>query len=58
MLVLVSDGVVGEETELMIRDFAGDNVKALAAALIDRAEESGSEDDMTAAVVLVEELGQ
>lgn len=56
LLVLVSDGVVSEETEVLIRDFEGENVKALATALVDRAEEIGGEDDMTAAVIRVEEL--
>ena len=56
LLVLVSDGVVSEETEVLIRDFEGENVKSLATALIDRAVEIGGEDDMTAAVVRIEEL--
>ena len=58
ILVLVSDGVAGEAAEGLLRDFTGDNVKALATALIDQAEESGSQDDMTAAVVRVEELAR
>lgn len=55
-LVLVSDGVSGEETEKLLQEFEGDNVKALAKALVDRAVEAGGEDDMTAAVVRLEEL--
>ena len=56
LLVLVSDGVVSDATEVLIRDFEGENVKALATALVDRAQEVGGEDDMTAAVVRIEEL--
>ena len=56
LLVLVSDGVVSDATEVLIRDFEGENVKALATALVDRAQEVGGEDDMTVAVVRIEEL--
>ena len=49
-------GVVSDATEVLIRDFEGENVKALATALVDRAQEVGGEDDMTAAVVRIEEL--
>lgn len=56
LLVLVSDGVISDETEVLIRDFSGENVKSLATALVDRAEEIGGEDDMTAAVVRIEEI--
>ena len=55
MLVLVSDGVAGEETETLLRSFSGDNVKALARTLVDHAVEAGGEDDMTAAVIRLEE---
>jgi stage II sporulation protein E len=56
LLVLVSDGVVREETEVLLRDFSGDNVKTLAAALVEKAQELGGEDDMTAAVVRLQEI--
>ncbi len=55
-IVLVSDGVVGEDAEELIRTFAGENVKELAGLLIARAEAQGGEDDMTAAVLRLEEL--
>lgn len=55
LLVLVSDGVVREETEELIRSFAGENVKALAGELIQCAAEKGGEDDMTAAVLCLTE---
>lgn len=55
LLVLVSDGVICDGTEELIRSFEGENVKALANALVDRAAESSGEDDMTAAVVRIEE---
>lgn len=55
LLVLLSDGVVSDETEEMIRSFEGENVKALANQLIERAAAIGGEDDMTAAVVRIEE---
>lgn len=56
LLVLVSDGVVSDAAEALIRDFEGENVKALASALVAQAEEDGGEDDMTAAVVRIQEL--
>jgi stage II sporulation protein E len=56
LLVLVSDGVVREETEVLLRDFSGDNVKNLAAALVSKAQELGGEDDMTAAVVRLQDV--
>lgn len=55
LLVLVSDGVICDGTEELIRSFEGENVKALANDLIERAAEIGGEDDMTAAVVRIEE---
>jgi stage II sporulation protein E len=55
MLVLVSDGVLGDETEELIRSYDGENVKELAAMLISQAEAMGGEDDMTAAVLRLEE---
>lgn len=55
ILVLVSDGVAGEETEELLRSFSGENVKALARTLVDHAVEAGGEDDMTAAVIRIEE---
>lgn len=56
MLVLLSDGVAGEKAEELIRNFEGRNVKALSEALVDMAEAAGGEDDMTAAVLRLEEL--
>ena len=56
MLVLISDGVDGAETETLLREFSGENVKALSAALVDQAAQSGGEDDMTAAVVRLLEV--
>ena len=56
MLVLVSDGVVGDATEELIRTYEGDNVKELSSLLVARAEAMGGEDDMTAAVLRIEEL--
>lgn len=55
ILVLVSDGVAGKETEELLRGFAGENVKALARELVDHAVAAGGEDDMTAAVICIEE---
>lgn len=56
MLVLVSDGVVSDAAEELIRTYEGDNVKELAGLLVARAEATGGEDDMTAAVLRIEEL--
>lgn len=56
-LVLVSDGVAGEETEMILKTYSGDNVKALAKELVDHAVLAGGEDDMTAAVIRMEEIG-
>lgn len=56
MLVLLSDGVAGEKAEELIRSFEGRNVKELSSALVDMAEAAGGEDDMTAAVLRLEEL--
>ena len=56
MLVLVSDGVVGDAAEELIRTYEGENVKELSAMLIARAEAMGGEDDMTAAVLRIEEI--
>jgi stage II sporulation protein E len=56
MLVLVSDGVVLDETEELIRSYDGENVKELSSKLISLAEAMGGEDDMTAAVLRLEEL--
>ncbi len=55
VLVLVTDGVDGEMAERLLRSVQGDNVKALAADLIDRSAEAGGEDDMTAAVIRLAE---
>lgn len=55
LLVMVSDGVICDGTEELIRSFEGENVKALANSLIASAAEIGGEDDMTAAVVRIEE---
>lgn len=55
-LVLVSDGVAGEETEMILKTFSGDNVKTLAKELVDHAAIAGGEDDMTAAVIRMEEV--
>jgi stage II sporulation protein E len=55
MLVLVSDGVLGDETEELIRSYDGENVKELSNMLISQAEAMGGEDDMTAAVLRLEE---
>ena len=54
-LVLVSDGVDGEATEELLRQFSGESVKVLAKNLVERAVESGGEDDMTAVVLCMEE---
>ena len=56
MLILASDGVTGEETEALIRSYEGDNVKELSNLLVSRAQELGGEDDMTVAVIRLEEL--
>ena len=56
MLVLVSDGVVREETEDLLRSYDGENVKELASLLTAQAEAAGGEDDMTAAVLRLDEL--
>lgn len=56
MLVLLSDGVAGEKAEEIIRSFEGRNVKELSETLVDMAEAAGGEDDMTAAVLYLEEL--
>ena len=56
MLVLVSDGVVREETEDLLRSYDGENVKELASLLTAQAEAAGGEDDMTAAVFRLDEL--
>lgn len=56
MLVLVSDGVVREETEDILRGYDGENVKELASLLTAQAEAAGGEDDMTAAVLKLDEL--
>jgi serine/threonine protein phosphatase PrpC len=56
MLILVSDGVVRDETEELIRSYDGENVKELSNMLISQAEAMGGEDDMTAAVLRLEEL--
>jgi stage II sporulation protein E len=55
MLILVSDGVVRDETEELIRSYDGENVKELSNMLISQAEAMGGEDDMTAAVLRLEE---
>ena len=55
LLVLVSDGVLGEDTEERIRAFQGENLKALSNLLLAGAAETGGEDDMTAAVFRLEE---
>lgn len=55
ILVLASDGLDQEETRRLIREYTGDNVKTLAASLVDRAAEMGGEDDMTAVAVRVTE---
>lgn len=57
MLVLLSDGVLGEGAEELIRTYAGDSVKELAGMLIAAAEAASGEDDMTVAVLKLEELG-
>lgn len=54
-LVLVSDGVDGEATEALLRQFSGESVKVLAKNLVEQAVESGGEDDMTAVVLCMEE---
>ena len=56
MLVLVSDGVVREETEDILRGYDRENVKELASLLTAQAEAAGGEDDMTAAVLKLDEL--
>lgn len=56
MLVLVSDGVVGDEAEALIRSYEGENVRELSEMLVSGAEAMGGEDDMTAAVLRIEEL--
>lgn len=57
VLVLVSDGVVGDATEELLRNYEGENVKELAALLVERAQAMGGEDDMTAAVLKIDEIG-
>lgn len=56
ILVLMSDGVVGDSAEELIRTFEGERVKELAAKLISAAEAMGGEDDMTVAVLKLEAL--
>ena len=56
LLVLVSDGVVREETEDLLRSYDGENVKELSSLLTAQAEAAGGEDDMTAAVFRLDEL--
>ena len=56
MLVLVSDGVVREETEDLLRSYDGENVKELSSLLTAQAEAAGGEDDMTAVVFRLDEL--
>ena len=53
VLALTSDGLDSEETERLLEEFPGDNVKAIARALVEHAAEQGGEDDMTAAVVRI-----
>lgn len=55
-MVLVSDGVAGEETEMLLKTNSCDNVKTLAKELVDHAASAGGEDDMTAVVIRMEEL--
>lgn len=55
MLILVSDGIVCEQTEDLLRSYEGENVKELAGLLVAQAEANGGEDDMTAAVIRIEE---
>ena len=57
LVVLVSDGVCGEAVEELIRTYEGGDAKELSALLIAQAEALGDEDDMTAAVLQLEELG-
>lgn len=56
LLVLVSDGAVSEETERLLADFDGENVKELAVRLTGLAKAAGGEDDMTAAVLRLDAL--
>lgn len=56
MLILASDGVMVDGSEGLIRSFEGNQVKELANLLIDHAEDMGGEDDMTAAVIRLDEL--
>lgn len=56
MLILVSDGVAGDATEALLRTYEGENVKELATQLVEQAENMGGEDDMTAAVLRIEEI--
>lgn len=56
MLVLLSDGVFGEKAEALIRSYEGESVKELASALLAAAEAASGEDDMTVAVLRLEEL--
>ncbi len=56
MLILVSDGVVQDSTEELIRSYAGDSPKELASLLLQRAQAAGGEDDMTAAVFRLDPL--
>jgi stage II sporulation protein E len=56
LLILISDGVLCQETELLLQDFEGENIKALANQLVDTAAKVSGEDDMTAAVVQLRAL--
>lgn len=57
LVVLLSDGVSGDAVEELILTYEGSDVRELSAMLISRAEALGGEDDMTAAVLQLEELG-
>lgn len=57
MLILLSDGALCQDTEDILRRFEGENGKALAGALIDAAAKASGEDDMTAAVLTLQNLG-
>ena len=52
MLVLVSDGLSGEEVLSQIADFAGRSPKALAASLASQSQGCEEDDRMAVAVVL------
>lgn len=56
-LALLSDGALCRDTEEVFCRFPEENVKSLAACLIDAAKKSGSEDDMTVVVIRLEALG-